>query len=278
VNTAVGIKISVLQGSESGTAVYEETQTATTNVNGLLSIQIGTGTATNGTFAGIDWANGPYFIKTETDPTGGNNYSIVGTQQLLWSVQPDLIIETGIARGGSLIFYASILELIAQCGGPANAKVLGIDIDIRSHNKDAILAHPMSKRIEMIQGSSIDKAIADQVKQRARSAKKVLVCLDSNHTHEHVLNELRLYAPLVSLNSYVIVFDTAVEDLPSNLIKDRPWARGNNPKTAVIQYLKEIQNKEQAAEDGLMLNLEFDRDIENQLLITVAPSGFLRRY
>ena len=203
---------------------------------------------------------------------------IVGTQQLLWSVQPDLIIETGIARGGSLIFYASILELIAQCGGPANAKVLGIDIDIRSHNKDAILAHPMSKRIEMIQGSSIDKAIADQVKQRAKSAKKVLVCLDSNHTHEHVLNELRLYAPLVSLNSYVIVFDTAVEDLPSNLIKDRPWARGNNPKTAVIQYLKEIQNKQQVAEDGIMLNLEFDRDIENQLLITVAPSGFLRRY
>lgn len=203
---------------------------------------------------------------------------IVGTQQLLWSVQPDLIIETGIARGGSLIFYASILELIAQCGGPANAKVLGIDIDIRAHNRDAILAHPMSKRIEMIQGSSIDKAIADQVRQRAKSAKKIFVCLDSNHTHEHVLNELRLYAPLVSLNSYVIVFDTAVEDLSSNLIKDRPWAKGNNPKTAVVQYLREIQNKQRRADDGTMLNLELDREIENQLLMTVAPSGFLRRY
>lgn len=203
---------------------------------------------------------------------------IVGTQQLLWSVQPDLIIETGIARGGSLIFYASILELIAQCGGPANAKVLGIDIDIRAHNKDAILAHPMSKRIEMIQGSSIDNAIADQVKQRTKSAKKVLVCLDSNHTHDHVLQELRLYAPLISLNSYVIVFDTVVEDLPSNLIKDRPWAEGNNPKTAVIQYLKEIKNKRHLAEDGTTLNLELDQGIQNQLLITVAPSGFLRRY
>jgi cephalosporin hydroxylase len=203
---------------------------------------------------------------------------IVGTQQLLWLVQPDLIIETGIARGGSLIFYASILELIAQCGGPTSAKVLGIDIDIRAHNKDAILAHPMSKRIEMIQGSSIDKATADQVKQRAKSAKKVLVCLDSNHTHEHVLQELRLYAPLVSLDSYIIVFDTAVEDLPSNLIKDRPWSKGNNPKTAVIQYLKEIDTKQHKAEDGTLLKLQLDRDIENQLMITVAPSGFLLRY
>ncbi len=202
---------------------------------------------------------------------------IVGTQQLLWSVQPDLIIETGIARGGSLIFYASILELIAQCGGPANAKVLGIDIDIRTHNKDAILAHPMSKRIEMIQGSSIDKVIADQVNQISKSAKKVLVCLDSNHTHEHVLQELRIYAPLVSLNSYVIVFDTVVEDLPSNLIKDRPWAKGNNPKTAVYEYMKEIESQKTVATDGMELKFQIDKQIENQLLITVAPSGFLKR-
>jgi len=202
---------------------------------------------------------------------------IVGMQQLLWRVQPDLIVETGIARGGSLIFYASILELIAQCGGPAEAKILGLDIDIRAHNKEAILAHPMSKRIEMIQGSSIDNAIADRVKQRAKSAKKVMVCLDSNHTHDHVLEELRLYAPLVSLNSYVIVFDTVVEDLPSTLIKDRPWAKGNNPKTAVYEYLKEIESQKYLAADGSKLNLELDKQIEDQLLITVAPSGFLRR-
>lgn len=203
---------------------------------------------------------------------------IVGTQQLLWAVQPDLVIETGIARGGSLIFYASILELIAQCGGPLNAKVLGIDIDIRTHNKDAVLTHPMSKRIDMIQGSSIDKKIADQVKQRARSARRVMVCLDSNHTHDHVLQELRLYAPLVSLNSYVVVFDTVIEDMLSDPSKDRPWAKGNNPKTAVQEYLEEINNKPRQAEDGTRLNLKVDRNIENQLLITVAPSGFLLRY
>ncbi len=202
---------------------------------------------------------------------------IIGTQQLIWNVKPDLIIETGIARGGSLIFYASILELIAQCGGPANAKVLGIDIDIRRHNKDAVLAHSMSKRIEMIEGSSVETSVAGEVKQKAREAKKVMVCLDSNHTHEHVLEELRLYAPLVSSGSYVIVFDTVVEDLESSLIKDRPWAKGNNPKTAVSEYLREVKNNSIYAEDGAQLNLIVDEMIENQLQITVAPSGFLKR-
>lgn len=203
---------------------------------------------------------------------------LVGVQQLLWKVMPDLVIETGIARGGSLIFYASILELIAQCGGPNGAKVLGIDIDIRAHNKDAILAHPMSKRIEMIQGSSIDGYVVEQVKQKAKSAKKVLVCLDSNHTHDHVLQELRHYAPMVSMNSYVIVFDTVVEDLPSSLIKDRPWSKGNNPKTAVLEFLQEIKATKRLALDGSRLNLALDTQLESQLLITVAPSGFLRRY
>lgn len=202
---------------------------------------------------------------------------LVGTQQLLWSIQPDLIIETGIARGGSLIFYASILELIAQCGGPPNAKVLGVDIDIRKQNEDAILRHPMAKRIEMIQGSSIEKSVADQVSKRARSAKKVLVCLDSNHTHEHVLQELRLYAPLVSLGSYIIVFDTVIEDLPSSLIKDRPWAKGDNPKTAVYEYLQELKDKDIYDEQGVRLQLEIDNDIQSRLMITVAPSGYLRR-
>jgi len=204
---------------------------------------------------------------------------MVGTQQLLWQIKPDLIIETGIARGGSLIFYASILELIAQCGGPKDARVLGIDIDIRAHNKDAILSHPMSSRIEMIQGSSIDASVVEQVKQKAKNAKNVLVCLDSNHTHNHVLQELRHYAPMVSMNSYIIVFDTVVEDLPSDLIKDRPWSKGNNPKTAVLEYLNELDNnKDVAGIDAKELRLMIDKQIEDQLLITVAPSGFLRRY
>ena len=203
---------------------------------------------------------------------------LVGAQQLIWSIQPDLIIETGIARGGSLIFYASILELIAQCGGPSNAKVLGIDIDIRRHNKDAILAHPMAKRIEMIQGSSIENSVVEQVRKRANSAKKVMVCLDSNHTHEHVLQELRLYAPLVSLGSYVIVFDTVVEDLPGNLVKDRPWAKGNNPKTAVYEYMQELKDKDIRDKEGLKVELEIDEDIQSKLMITVAPSGYLKRH
>lgn len=202
---------------------------------------------------------------------------LIGLQQLLWTIKPDLIIETGIARGGSLIFYASILELIAQCGGPTNAKVLGIDIDIREHNKKAILTHPMSKRIEMIEGSSIVSTVVEQAKHRAKSAEKVFVCLDSNHTHDHVLEELRLYAPLVSLGSYVIVFDTLVEDLPSNLVVGRPWAKGNNPKTAALKYLKEIEENDIRSEDGYRLQLETDDYLESQLQITASPSGFLKR-
>lgn len=177
-----------------------------------------------------------------------------------------------------MIFYASILELIAQCGGPNNAKVLGVDIDIRAHNKEAILAHPMSKRIEMIQGSSIDQSTVEQVKQIAKNAKRVMVCLDSNHTHNHVLEELRLYAPLVSVDSYLIVFDTVVEDLTINLNIERPWTKGNNPKTAVFEYLKEIENKNTVGLDDGPLRFTMDKKIENQLLIAVAPSGFLRRY
>jgi cephalosporin hydroxylase len=202
---------------------------------------------------------------------------IVGIQQLIWSVKPDLIIETGIARGGSLIFYASILELVAQCGGPSDSKVVGIDIDIRSHNKDAILAHPMSKRIEMIEGSSVEPSVVQQVRERAKDAGRVLVCLDSNHTCEHVLQELRNYAPLVSMNSYIVVFDTIVEDLPTSLVKDRPWSKGNNPRAAVMEFLKEIDTKNHSASDGSRLHFELDKQLEDQLLITVAPSGFLRR-
>lgn len=202
---------------------------------------------------------------------------IVGTQQLLWSIQPDLIIETGIARGGSLIFYASILELIAQCGGPADARVLGIDVDIREYNKEAILAHPLSKRIDLIEGSSIDTAIVEKVTQKARVAKKVMVCLDSNHSHDHVLQELISYGPLVSADSYLIVFDTIVEDLTSQPAPNKPWSKGNNPKTALFQYLSLLEAKNKHGIDGSPLMFEIDKKIENQLLITVAPGGFLKR-
>lgn len=200
---------------------------------------------------------------------------VVALQELIWSVRPDLIIETGIAHGGSLILSASMLALLDYCDAlhdgnlldpsKPNRKVLGIDIDIRPHNRTAIEAHPMAGRIEMIQGSSIAPDIISQVRERAGQAKRVLVCLDSNHTHDHVLAELEAYAPLTSPGSYCVVFDTIIEDLPEGSFPDRPWDRGDNPKTAVWEYLK--QHPE----------FEIDKSIDHKLLVSVAPDGFLRR-
>lgn len=190
---------------------------------------------------------------------------IVAMQEIIWSVQPDLIIETGIAHGGSLIFSASLLELNAVCGGPSDAEVLGVDIDIRTHNRVAIEAHPLFKRITMIEGSSIAPEIIAQIRARAASKRRVLVCLDSNHTHDHVLAELEAYASLTSVGSYCVVFDTTIEDMPAGSFPDRPWDKGNNPKTAVWEFLK--------THDEFMI----DKDIEHKLLITGAPSGYLKR-
>jgi cephalosporin hydroxylase len=190
---------------------------------------------------------------------------MVAMQEIIWDVQPDLIIETGIAHGGSLIFYAAMLELNAACGGPGNAAVLGIDIDIRPHNRAAIEAHPMFKRISMIEGSSIDTAVAEQVRQQAQGKQRVLVCLDSNHTHAHVLAELQAYAPMVTVGSYCVVFDTIVDDLPADMFPNRPWGRGNNPKTALREYL------------AIRPEFVIDRRIDHKLLVSVAPNGYLKR-
>lgn len=190
---------------------------------------------------------------------------IMALQEIIWNVKPDIIIETGIAHGGSLILSASMLTLLEACGEIENGQVLGIDIDIREHNKKAIEAHPMSKKITMFQGSSIDKEMIENVRQFIKKGKKILVCLDSNHTHEHVLAELKAYAPLVSVGSYCVVFDTLVQDMPSEFSKERPWGKDNNPKTAVWEYLRENDN------------FEIDKNIENKILITVAPSGYLKR-
>ncbi len=189
---------------------------------------------------------------------------IMAMQEIIFEVKPDLIIETGIAHGGSLIFYASMLELVAACGGP-QSEVLGIDIDIRAHNRKAIEEHPMFKRITMIEGSSISPEIITQVHEKAKDKKRIMVLLDSNHTHDHVLAELNTYAPLTSMGSYCVVFDTIVEDLPVELFPDRPWGPGNNPKTAVREYLKNHPE------------FEIDKNIEQKLLITVAPDGYLKR-
>jgi cephalosporin hydroxylase len=196
-------------------------------------------------------------------------------QELIWEVKPDLIVETGIAHGGSLIFSASMLALLDMCEAieigtaldpkTSRRKVLGIDIDIRAPNRAAIEAHPMASRIEMIQGSSIAVEIIEQVRAVAAKYSRVLVCLDSNHTHEHVLAELLAYAPLTSVGSYCVVFDTVVEDMPKELFPDRPWGPGNSPKTAVWEYLRTHPE------------FEIDKTIHNKLQITVAPDGYLRR-
>jgi len=189
---------------------------------------------------------------------------VVAMQELVFALKPDMIIETGIARGGSAIFYASLLELNAICGGPADAEIVAIDVDIRTHNRIAIENHPLSKRLHMVQGSSVAPEIVEHIKVRAVGRKRVLVCLDSNHTHDHVLQELRAYAPLVTKDSYCVVFDTLIEDLPPDAIGQRPWRAGNNPLTAVRTYLQETDR------------FEIDVERHQKLQITVAKNGFLR--
>jgi cephalosporin hydroxylase len=185
---------------------------------------------------------------------------MIAMQELIWEIKPDLIIETGIAHGGSLIYYASLLELIGH------GEILGIDIDIRKHNREEIEKHPMFKRIKMIEGSSVSNEIADQVFAAAKGKQKIMVSLDSNHTHDHVIKELELYAPLVSVGSYIVVFDTIVEFLPENYFyQKRPWSISNNPMTAVQSFLE------------INKDFEIDRSIDNKLLISVAPGGYLKR-
>jgi cephalosporin hydroxylase len=200
---------------------------------------------------------------------------IVAMQELIWAIKPDLIVETGIAHGGSIIFSASMLALLDMCDAMERSelldpkvqrrKVVGIDIEIRAHNRAAVEAHPMASRIQMIEGSSIAPEIIEQVRKIASDYSRILICLDSNHTYDHVLAELEAYAPLTSKGSYCVVFDTIIEDMPEEMFPDRPWRPGNSPKTAVREYLK------------THLEFEIDKSIQNKLLITVAPDGFLRR-
>ena len=183
---------------------------------------------------------------------------LAALQEIIWETRPDLIIETGIAHGGSLIFHASMLQLLSNDG-----RVLGLDIDIREHNRAEIEAHPMFERIDMIQGSSTDAAIAKQVASAAAKAERVMVVLDSNHTHEHVLRELEIYAPLVTKGCYLVVCDTLIEDMPAGSFPNRPWDKGDNPRTAVDAFLKTTDR------------FEVDTVIDAKLQISVAPGGYL---
>jgi cephalosporin hydroxylase len=200
---------------------------------------------------------------------------IVALQEIIWKTKPDLIIDCGIAHGGSLILNASMLAMldiedaITRCETinpkESKRKVIGIDIDIRAHNRSAIEAHPMMSWIQMIEGSSIEESTIDRVIRAADRYHKIMVCLDSNHTHAHVLAELKAYAPLVSVGCYCVVFDTGVEDLPEGSCTNKPWGKGNNPKTAVWEYLK------------VHKQFEIDKEIESKLLLTADPDGYLKR-
>ena len=214
----------------------------------------------------IDWLGRP-IIQYPQD--------MVAMQDIVWTVRPDLIIETGIAHGGSLVLSASLLAMLDMCDAieegvmldprQSQRQVIGVDIDIREHNRAAIEAHPMSSRIKMIQGSSVASETIDAVHQAASGFNCVMVCLDAMHTHQHVLAELNAYAPLVTAGSYCVVFDTFVEDMPPRFFDDRPWDVGNNPKTAVLEWLK------------THTEFEVNESWQSRLQITVAPSGFLYR-
>jgi cephalosporin hydroxylase len=190
---------------------------------------------------------------------------LIALQEIIWEVKPELIIETGVAHGGSAVFFASLLELNAHFGGPKDAEVWCVEIDLRTHNREALVAHPMYPRLKIFDGSSVDEKIASVIAEKAATCQRVMVILDSNHTHEHVLGELNLYAPLVSVGSYCVVFDTVIEDLDGVEFVDRPWGKGNNPKTAVAEFMK--------------TNSDFivDYAIDEKLLISAAPGGYLKR-
>jgi len=212
---------------------------------------------------------------------------VYAIQELIWACRPDLVIETGIAHGGSLVLSASILALLDYCDAveagvaldpmASRRKVVGIDIDIRPHNRAAIEAHPMRHKIKTIQGSSIAPEVSAQVAAEAEGYERVMVMLDSNHTHAHVLDELELYAPYVSKGSYCIVWDSGVEDLPADMCADRPWGKGDNPKTAIWEYMKRLDGEGRTARDGARLRFDYDRTIEHKIMITASPDGFLKR-
>ena len=198
-------------------------------------------------------------------------------QEIIWQVKPDLIIETGIAWGGSLIFSASMLSILEDCGEINNGKVVGIDVDIRSHNKQNIMAHPLAKRISMLEGSSIDQAIVEQVKRIALQHQRVVVCLDSNHTHDHVLAELEAYAPMVTPESYCMVGDTIIQDAPSYMTSERPWGKHNSPKSAVWEYMARLKSEGRLSLQGQPMKWEIDRFIEAKIVVTGSPDGYLKR-
>lgn len=181
--------------------------------------------------------------------------------ELLWRVRPDFVIETGMAHGGSAVFYATILDAIG------NGHVISIEKDPWDYNLEMIEKSPMRHRINVFKGSSVNETLFNKRVLPRVNGRSVFVVLDSNHTHDHVLAELKLYAPLVPRDSYIVVMDTAIEfygHLDKN--QDRPWGKGNNPWTAVKAFMA-----------GDNHGFIYDKEVEMQALLTAAPDGWLRR-
>jgi cephalosporin hydroxylase len=170
-----------------------------------------------------------------------------------------------------------MLAILERCGEISGGKVIGVDIDIRPHNRQNILAHPLAEMIDLIEGSSVDHAVVDQVKEIAARHQRVLVCLDSNHTHDHVLAELEAYAPMVSPGSYCMVGDTVIEDAPSYMVSERPWGKGNSPKSAVWEYLRRVDSEGRRSLRGQPMKWEIDHFIETKIVLTGSPDGYLKR-
>ena len=189
---------------------------------------------------------------------------IVGMQEIIYKTKPDLIIETGIAHGGSIIFHATILEMLSQID-KKKRKVVGVDIDIRKHNLKRIKNHYFNKNLVLIEGSSLDEDVKKKIHKLTKNKKKIMVILDSNHSFKHVYEELSFYSQFVTKNSYCVVFDTIIENLPNKLVKNRPWSKGNNPLTAVKLFLE--KNK----------NFKTDEKIDHKLMVSSAQNGFLKR-
>lgn len=215
-------------------------------------------TKANELFAQSDRYNYSYFWNWCGLPVIQTPADIVAMQEMIWEAEPDLLIELGIARGGSLLLYSSIFELKGR------GRVIGVDIDIRPHNRAAIEGHPLSRRITLIEGSSIETETANRVREHVAEDARVMVVLDSNHTHDHVLEELRLYGPLVTSGQFLVVADTIIEEIPPSTYRPREWGPGNNPKTALDEYLRECDR------------FEPDPWINSKLLLTNSPGGYLR--
>ena len=183
---------------------------------------------------------------------------ILAQQEIIWRTRPQLIIETGVARGGSMIFLASLLQLIGE------GEVIGIDVDIRPHNRKRIESHELASRISLIEGSSVESAVVETVARAAMDVERVMVILDSNHTHDHVLKELRCYAPLVTVGQYLVVADTVIEYQPPQTHRPRPWGPGNSPMSALKEFLGETER------------FVPDQELRNKMLYSASPGGYLR--